>query len=1259
MMRHSSFAQNNASNNENHLYSFLFLEATLTHQPNSSSFCLPIFRAIFASVAEPLKVVALLCMCLLLGSVERAAAQVNVYTRSYDTNRSGANLQEKILTPANVSATTFGKLFTVHTDGQIYAQPLYVSNLSIAGGKHNVVFVATMLDSIYAIDADTGAQLWTQNYGTPITPQEVETDQNISWNTGIGILSTPVIDPTTNIMYFVTANESKSASGDPIYQNILNAIDITTGLPVLGSVTIAGTYSTADLMKPIVFDAKIHNQRPGLALANGNVYIAWASHEDQGAYHGWVMAYSASTLAQTAVYSDTTSGKQGGIWTSGQAPTVDSSGNIYISTGNGSFGKTANGLVQTGNSFVKLSPQLQLLDYFTPTNSATLNAGDQDLGSSGLLLIPNTNYILGGGKQGILYLVNTNEMGQFNSSTDQVQQEFQAVLGKGTSHIHGGPVFYNSAVNGPMTYLWGENDVLRAYPFNEISSLINATPLATSTMTAPATNNNGAMPGGFLAVSANGNTNGIVWAATPYNGDATHAPVQGVVYAFNADTLQLLWSDKMQDARDEVGRFAKYCPPVVANGKMYIPNWGPVGNTDGSGNLVAYGLLPVGPTLPQLNVTVQNASMTSGGALPTFTGTVVGLTNGDTVGGTIQVAYSTTATSGSPAGTYPITATVTGTSASHYKVVVTPGTLTVVPASSGGGGFTFSSFSGASLLLNGSAALNGTHLRLTDGNKSEASSAYYPSPVNVQNFSNDFTFQISGGHADGMTMVIQNTGANALGALGAALGYGAGAQAGIGKSLAVKFDIYNNSGEGADSTGLFVNGATPTTPSTDLTSTGLVLSSGDIMHVHATYDGKLLTVVITDTKTGKTATQSYTIDIPSTVGGNTAYVGFTAGTGNITAVQDVLTWTYVATPPPPTLPSFANGFTAGLMALNGGTTLSGTKLHLLDGSQDEARSAFFPTLVNVQQFQTTFTFQMTNPNADGIAFVLQSQGPTALGGFGAALGYGPQQAGGAPTLKNSAAIKFDLYNNAGEGKDSTGLYLNGVIPTMPSIDLTSSGVNLHSGNVFSAALNYDGTTLTVVLTDTVTKASATQTYTVNLPSILGSSSGYVGFSGGTGTATATADILSWTYTVSSSAPPSTVPIIYNTPSLPAVSSGPTFRTFAWTGFTTGTGTILDATKAGDHVAFTVTVAKTGTYAVSVDSKQYYSRGIFQLTVDGVPAGTSGDEYNSNGNGVLGTFSLGNFTMSAGSHTFLFTVTGKDSAATGYTISFGQLALTPK
>jgi hypothetical protein len=615
---------------------------------------------------------AFLRLWLLMSFSVAATAQVNVYTRSYDNARTGANLQETTLTPANVNSTNFGKLFTFHTDGEIYAQPLYVSNLAIAGGTHNVVFVASMLNTVYALDADTGTELWSQNFGSPIIPQDVENLQNISFATGLGILTTPVIDPTTNIMYFVSS--SQPASGAQQYSFNLNAIEIATGLPVSGSpVTIAATYSTPDLTTPLVFSAQTQNPRPGLALANGNVYIAFASHNDMTPYNGWVLAYSTSTLAQTAVYSDTTTGTQGGIWNSGQAPTIDAAGNLYISTGNGSFGATANKLEQTGNSFIKLSPTLQLLDYFTPYNSAVMNSGDMDLGSTGLLLIPNTSYVLGGSKQGVLYLVDTTAMGEFNASSDNVRQEFQAVLGVGTSHLHGTPVYFDSDLNGPTTYVWGENDVLRGLLFNTTTGLLSTTPFATSTMTAPATNNDGAMPGGFLSVSANGNSNGILWASTPYNGDAANQSVQGVLYAFNADTLSLLWTDKTNDARDEIGMFAKYVPPVVANGKVYVPNFGPVGNTDGSGNLVVYGLLQ---PLPTLTVTANNATRVYGAANPTFSGTVTGAQTGDA----FTESFATTATTTSAVGSYPIVPSVTGSNLGNYTVSIVNGTLTVTAA---------------------------------------------------------------------------------------------------------------------------------------------------------------------------------------------------------------------------------------------------------------------------------------------------------------------------------------------------------------------------------------------------------------------------------------------------------------------------------------------------------------------------------------------------------------------------------------------------
>lgn len=1046
----------------------------------------------------------ILWFCFSFGAVILFQAQVNVFTRSYDNNRSGANLNETILTPSNVTASQFGKLFTIRTDGEIFAQPLYVSQLKVGGSTHNVVFAATMRDSIYAIDGDTGEVLWERNYDAAITPKDVETDGNISWSTGIGILSTPVIDPETNIMYFVSGYETDT-NGTKEFGNHLNAIDIATGTPEPGSpVNITATYKTADLTTPLVINIKRQNQRASLALSRGNVYICYASHEDQTPYQGWVLAYNKSTLAQVATFTDTTIGTQGGIWMAGQAPAVDASGNLYISTGNGSFGETPNKLVQTGNSFIKLSPDLQLLDYFTPKNSASLNTGDMDLGASGILLVPNTSYALGGGKQGVIYLTDTSNLGKFNASEDQVIQEFQAVYGVGTSHIHGTPVYFNSEVNGPSFYVWGENDVLRGFRFDAAGGLINPKPFGTSSMTAPIKNNDGAMPGGFLSVSANGAKNGVVWASTPYLANALWNNVRGVVYAFDAETLQPLWSDKDNDARDEIGMFAKYTPPTVANGKVYMATFGPNGTTDGSGALVVYGLLP------QLTVNVANASFTAGATqLPALTGTVTGLRNGDTLGSTISVSYSTTATVKSEPGQYPITATVSGSSVDNYRVVVQAGTLTISPQSPTAGEpavYFTNGFAAANLQLNGNAEIASGRLRLTSGSTWQAGSVFYKTPVNCQSFTNDFTFQFTSANADGIAFVIQNAGPTALGGGGGALGYGpqAGVSSGIGHSLAVKFDLYNNAGEGTDSTGTFVNGQLPTVPAQDLSSSGLNLHSGDQFQVHEVYDGTNLVVTITDLNTGKAAKSYYKINIPGTVGGNTAYIGFTGATGGLTATQDIVSWVYAPEP------HFSTGFPAGSLNLNG-AALNGTNLRLTDGKLWEAHSAFFPTKVNVQEFTSSFSFQLTNATADGFAFVIQNAGPSVVGSMGGGLGYGLGQSGQIAQIPHSAGIKFDLYDNAGEGPDSTGLYTGGASPTIPAINLSGTGIDLHSGDPFTVTLTYNGVTLTEVITDTTTKASVTETYDVDIPSTVGGPTAYVGFTAGTGGYAATQDIHNWSF----------------------------------------------------------------------------------------------------------------------------------------------------
>ena len=1041
------------------------------------------------------------CLSLLFSWCTAAVAQVNILTRSADDARTGANLHETILTPSNVNPNSFGKLFTIPTDGQIYAQPLYMSKLKIAGGTHNVVFIASMLNTVYALDADTGATLWSKNFGTPITPREVETDQNITWNGGIGILGTPVIDPSTNYMYFVSGNEAK-VNGASVYSYNLNAIDIFTGDPVLNSpMEITGTYSTPDLTTPLTFVAKKQNQRPALALSNGNVYVAFASHEDSQPYHGWVFAYSTSSLAQTAVYSDTTTGIEGGIWNAGGAPTIDSNGNLYISTGNGSFGTTPNGLVQTGNSFIKLSPQLELLDYFTPYNSTTLNAGDEDLGSSGLLLIPNTNYLLGGGKQGVLYLDDATDMGKFNASSDQVRQEFQGIFGKGTSHIHGAPIYFDSAVNGPTTYVWGENDYLRAFTFSPTTGLMTTKPLATSTMTAPVTNNDGAMPGGFLTVSANGDKDGIVWAATPYNGNAVHVSVQGVVYAFDANTLTPLWSDKDNDARDEIGTFAKYNPPVVTNGKLYVATFGGLNNTLGTGGLVVYGLLPTvslspgaltfpATTLGTLSaaqvVTLSNASATAvaissikiNGADPTSF-TISNQTCGTSLAAEAKCTFSIAfkpATSGTLTASVaiadnvagsPQTVALTGTGDTAATATLTPATLTF-PATMIG---TSSAAQVVTVANTGETALSIKSIALTGSNPalyviSKQTCGATLAAAARCTFSVTFTPKATGSFPASVTLT--DSAANSpqvltMTATGTAVST---------TNYLLTLNILPSGGGTITKSPASSNGE---------------YAPGTVVTLTATAGSKYVFGGWTGSVANESqATTKITMNAAATVTANfTSNVASTGGTVN-----------------------YGSGFSSGSIQLNGITAMSGTKLQLTNGNIHEVSSAFYRTPVYVQNFTNDFTFQLTNATGDGFMFVLQNHGTTAMGLYGEDLGFGASASG----IPFSVGIKFDLFNNEGEGTNSTGLFEDGRRPTVPATDLTPSGVSLHSGNVLHAHMTYDGTVLTVTITDTMTGAKATESYTVNLPSILGGNTALVGFTAGSGSSTAVQNILTWTYT---------------------------------------------------------------------------------------------------------------------------------------------------
>jgi hypothetical protein len=397
--------------------------------------------------------------------------------------------------------------------------------------------------------------------------------------------------------------------------------------------------------------------------------------------------------------------------------------------------------------------------------------------------------------------------------------------------------------------------------------------------------------------------------------------------------------------------------------------------------------------------------------------------------------------------------------------------------------------------LNGGASLSGSSFQLTDGGVTETRSVFYNSPVNVQSFTTDFTFQLTDPVADGFTFTIQNAGPNALGYNGGSLGY-----QGIGQSVGVKFDLYSNSGEGPNSTGVYTDGAAPTVPSVNLTGTGIDLHSGDLMDAHIVYDGTALHVRITDTVTGAQYAHPFTVDIPGTVGGNTAYIGFTAGTGYSTAVQQILSWSYEPEAVPFDPPNTA---TATGLAANGSASVAGPTITLTNGGLNQAGSVFFMTPVSVQSFNTDFDFQLTSAAADGFTFTIQKVGPNVIGNAGGALGYSG--------IPQSVAVKFDLFSNAGEGSDSTGVYTDGAEPTTPSIDLTGSGIDLHSGEIMHAHMSYDGNVLTLTLTDSVTKASFTQPFVIDIPTIVGGNSAYVGFTAGTGTLSATQQILHWTF----------------------------------------------------------------------------------------------------------------------------------------------------
>jgi hypothetical protein len=370
--------------------------------------------------------------------------------------------------------------------------------------------------------------------------------------------------------------------------------------------------------------------------------------------------------------------------------------------------------------------------------------------------------------------------------------------------------------------------------------------------------------------------------------------------------------------------------------------------------------------------------------------------------------------------------------------------------------------------------------------------------------------------------------------------------------------------------------------------------------------------------------------------------------------SSAVTTAVIAIQAPTQVVNFGSGFSASGMQFNGHTLLNGTRLQLTDSAVGyEVGSGFWTQKVNVQSFTNDFSFQLTNPVADGFTFTIQGIGPTAIGPAGGGLGYGPDASGGSGGIASSMAVKFDIYGNAGEGSNSTGFYTNGASPTMPATTL-GNGVSLLSGHPFSVHMVYDGTTLTMKISDTTNTAlTFTTSWPVNIPAIVGGNTAYVGFTGATGGSTAIQEILSWTYSNSTK-----TPIVYQTSNLVAVSSGPVFRTFAFGGFPDTTGTILDATQIGDNVTFSLNVAAAGIYDIQLSYKGYNSRGIAQLSINGANVGATSDQFAASDTYAI--FDHGTFNFpAAGTYLFKFTVTGKNASSSNYSISFDDLMLTPQ
>jgi hypothetical protein len=516
-----------------------------------------------------------------------------VRTHHNDVARTGVNNAETSLTRDTVKTTAaahrFGKLQTLPVRGQVYAQPLYLPGVQVGATQHDLVFVATMRNNVYAYDANNYAKVWARNFGCEVPYNATQLYWDLfgyNIHEAVGILGTPVIDDAGKYLYFVTKIDRHATpqNSDPDTSNCtssanldirfeLHKVDVATGMDATAPQPIDVSLSPTAVLTPA-----IHLQRAALLFANGSIYVAFSGYQDTPRWHGWVVRFDAGDLSITTTFCVTPNGSGGGIWQAGSGLAADSGGNIYFMSGNGT---TKPSKANYGTVFAELSASLGVQHYYAPGNHFWLNLFDLDLGSSGPVLLPNGD-VIGGGKQGRLYALGrptSSSPSPFTLRDDvQVTKRFLLPFFPpfSASHIHGVPVVWNVQSNEAWIFVWGERDKLKRYSYTYTATTGEFKNKKVSPVAAPAMG----MPGGSMSLTVNGNQSdtAVLWASLPLK-DAFVHDVPGILRAIDPDTLVELWSNT-----SESYLYAKYCPPTVAGGKVFLATF--------SNRVDVYGVLP-------------------------------------------------------------------------------------------------------------------------------------------------------------------------------------------------------------------------------------------------------------------------------------------------------------------------------------------------------------------------------------------------------------------------------------------------------------------------------------------------------------------------------------------------------------------------------------------------------------------------------------------------------------------------------------------